>query len=76
MIGIEYKKKNHYFFHVEIGSPSANSVYKVENDYMEVMKVMKESINNQLRIGIDNPSSLGLLIEGKLGLLTSKFLKY
>lgn len=68
MIGAEQKKKNYYFFFVEIKKSSMHSKYQIEDDSVKLMKEMKGSIDNQLRLGIDNPSSLGLLVEGTLDL--------
>ncbi|EPB90256.1 hypothetical protein HMPREF1544_02942 [Mucor circinelloides 1006PhL] len=64
MIGAEFKKKNYHFFFVEIKRPSTQSKYQAEDDYVKLLKEMKGSIDNQLLLGIENPSSLGLLVEG------------
>ncbi|KAL9559132.1 hypothetical protein PS6_000936 [Mucor atramentarius] len=64
MIGTEFKKKDYYFFFVEIKRPSTQSKYQAEDDYVKLLKEMKGSIDNQLLLGIENPSSLGLLVEG------------
>lgn len=66
MIGTELKKKNHYFFYVEIKRRSINSKCQVENSSVKLMKEMKDSIVSQLRLGVNNPSSLGLLVKGTL----------
>lgn len=62
MIGTEVKNKDHYFFFVEIKDAS-RSRYQVEDNSVKLMKLMKNSIDDQLRLGIENPSSLGLLVQ-------------
>lgn len=64
MIGTESKEKDVYFFYVEIKRPNTSSRYQVEDDSVKLMKEMKGSIDSQLRLGIKNPSSLGILVEG------------
>lgn len=64
MIGAEQKKKSHYFFFVEIKKPSIYSNHQIEDSSIKLMREMKGSIDNQLKLGIKNPSSLGLLVEG------------
>lgn len=44
--------------------PDTSSKYQAEDDFTKLMKMMKDSVDEQLYLGIDNPTSLGLLVEG------------
>ncbi|KAI7899592.1 uncharacterized protein BX663DRAFT_576921 [Cokeromyces recurvatus] len=64
MIGTKVKSKELYFFFVEVKRPETTSKYQPEDDYAKLMKQMKGSVDEQLCLGVQNPSSLGLLVEG------------
>lgn len=64
MIGTQYKKKGIYFFYVEVKRPLMQSKYQVEDDAVKLHKEMKDSVNSQLSLGVENPSSLGPVVEG------------
>jgi hypothetical protein len=42
----------------------ATSKYQAEDDYTKLKKQMKQSIDSQLGLGIKDPVSFGLLMEG------------
>ncbi|KAG2211172.1 hypothetical protein INT47_006291 [Mucor saturninus] len=44
--------------------PETTSRYQPETDYAKLMKQLKGSVDEQLYLGVQNPSSLGLLVEG------------
>lgn len=71
MIGTKVKGKVLYFFFVKVKRPKTSSKYQPEDDYAKIMKLMKESLDEQLCLGVRNPSSLGLLVEGMLSLCMS-----
>ncbi|CAO3656036.1 unnamed protein product [Mucor fragilis] len=62
MIGTKTKKEV-YFFFVEVKRPDTASKYQPEDDYAKLMKHMKGSIDKQLRLGVETPLSLGLLVK-------------
>lgn len=64
MLGLKDRKKEYYFFYVEIKSPQQKSEYELEDDFVKLMKQMKLSINKQLWRAFPNPCSYGLLCEG------------
>ncbi|KAI9254795.1 hypothetical protein BY458DRAFT_461973 [Sporodiniella umbellata] len=64
MIGTKVKSKDLYFFFVEVKRPKVMSRYQPEDDYTKLMKQMKGSVDDQLCLGVENPLSLGLLVEG------------
>ncbi|KAG2203614.1 hypothetical protein INT47_011708, partial [Mucor saturninus] len=64
MIGTKVKSKDLYFFFVEVKRPQTTSAYQPEDDYVKLMKQLKDSIHKQLYLGVENPNSLGLLVEG------------
>jgi len=66
MVGIQDRKRELYFFYVEVKRPKVKSVYQEEDDYVKLLKQLKESIDNQLKLGMKNPKSFGLLCEGKM----------
>lgn len=65
MIG-KQNKKNELFFFIEVKRPQVSSRYQVEDDYTKLLKEMKGSIDDQLRVGKEDPLSHGLLAEGML----------
>ncbi|KAG1274970.1 hypothetical protein G6F66_012870 [Rhizopus arrhizus] len=69
MFGTKIKKREVYFFFVEVKRPEITSKYQPEDDYTKLMKQMKGSVDDQLRLGSKNPTSLGLLVEGFKGTL-------
>ncbi|KAG2237313.1 hypothetical protein INT48_009046, partial [Thamnidium elegans] len=64
MIGAKVRTKEVYFFFIEVKRPEATSKYQPEDDYTKLMKEMKCSVDTQLRLGVLNPTSLGVLVEG------------
>jgi hypothetical protein len=58
------KKKEIYFFFIEIKSPEALSKCQAEDDFVKLLKQMEGSIDDQLSFGINSPTSIGLLDEG------------
>ncbi|KAI9487052.1 MAG: hypothetical protein EXX96DRAFT_472774 [Benjaminiella poitrasii] len=44
--------------------PNRFSKYQVEDDLCKLLKQMKDSIDTQAKIGIENPTAMGLLCEG------------
>ncbi|KAG0820448.1 hypothetical protein G6F16_012642 [Rhizopus arrhizus] len=69
MFGTKIKKREVYFFFVEVKRPEITSKYQPEDDYTKLMKQMKGSVDDQLCLGSKNPTSLGLLVEGFKGTL-------
>lgn len=65
MLGIEDRKRDAYFFYVDLKTPACKSVYQEENDYVKLLKCMKVYLDDQAAIGIRNPESL----EGKLEII-------
>lgn len=65
-LGIKYKGRNRLFFFIEVKRPGQNSMYQDEEDYVKLLKHMKGSIDDQIDLGVHNPTSLGLLVEGIL----------
>ncbi|CAO3606583.1 unnamed protein product [Mucor hiemalis] len=63
-IGRKMRSHELYFFSVEVKRPDTSSKYQAEDDFTKLMKMMKDSVDEQLRLGIENPTSLGLLVEG------------
>lgn len=71
MVGTKLKKKDLYFFFIEVKRPDTTSKYQPENDYTKLMKHMKGSVDEQLCLGVQNPLSLGILVEGMLSFYMS-----
>lgn len=72
MIGTKVKSKELYFFFVEVKRPETTRKYQPEGDYAKLMKQMKGSVDEQLCLGVQNPSSPGLLVEGILSFCMSR----
>ncbi|KAG2234470.1 hypothetical protein INT48_004849, partial [Thamnidium elegans] len=68
MIGAKKRRTELYFFYMEVKRPDTTSRYQVEDDHTKLLKFMKESIDKQLRLGIEDPMSLGLLVEDIISL--------
>lgn len=64
MIGFRNRKRDIYLFFVELKRPSKQSKYQVEDDYTKLVKHLKASIDAQANLGIEKPTSFGLLCEG------------
>ncbi|KAL9541120.1 hypothetical protein MBANPS3_009295 [Mucor bainieri] len=64
MIGALLKSKEVPFFFVEVKRPAATSKYQPEDDATKLMKLLKSSIDQQLHLGVEDPVSLGVLVEG------------
>ncbi|KAI8077281.1 uncharacterized protein B0P05DRAFT_597268 [Gilbertella persicaria] len=64
MFGTRVRNKEIFFFFIEIKRPEATSKYQLEDDYAKLMKLMKGSLDDQLCLGVKDPLSLGLLVEG------------
>lgn len=66
MLGYKNKKREVYFFYVEVKRPNKPSKYQVEDDYCKLLKQLKNSFDIQITIGIQEPSAMGLLCEGMI----------
>ncbi|KAG1176428.1 hypothetical protein G6F36_010956 [Rhizopus arrhizus] len=64
-LGIMDRKREVYFFYIEIKRPEKESKYQEEDDFVKLMKEMKFSVDRQISLGMKNPLSFGLLCEGK-----------
>jgi hypothetical protein len=64
MLGAKNNNKEFFFFFVEVKRPKIKSKYQDEEDFTKLLKQLKTSIDKQLYLGIENPASLGLLVEG------------
>lgn len=64
MLGIKNRKRELFNFLVEVKRPDTLSKYQEEDDYTKLMKQLKLAIDNQLKLGVQNPYSFGLLCEG------------
>jgi len=69
MLGIKDRKRELYYFYVEVKRPKVKSIYQEEDDYAKLLKQLKGSIDNQLKLGMKDPKSFGLLCEGKLSIV-------
>ena len=65
MIGVVDRKRELYFFYVEVKRPSTSSIYQEENDHVKLLKHLKYSIDKQIDAKIKDPVSYGLLCQGK-----------
>lgn len=57
-------KKSLYAFFVEVKRPGQSSRYQAEDDFVKLLKQMKDIMNKQIDIGFTKPFSFGLLVEG------------
>ncbi|KAI8356593.1 hypothetical protein EDC96DRAFT_484054 [Choanephora cucurbitarum] len=64
LFGAKRKRKDFFFFFVEIKRPGQTSKYQPEDDLTKLLKQMKHSVDEQLFLGVKAPKSLGLLVEG------------
>ncbi|KAI8338223.1 hypothetical protein BC941DRAFT_424941 [Chlamydoabsidia padenii] len=64
MIGIKIKKADVYLIFIEVKRPLVSSKYQAEDDFTKLMKHLKTSINIQIKLGIQEPVSIGVLCEG------------
>ncbi|KAI8985249.1 hypothetical protein BDB01DRAFT_721838 [Pilobolus umbonatus] len=64
-LGNKIKGKPRYAFFVEAKRPKRKSIYQREDDYVKLMKEMKEGINRQIDLGIQGHASFGLFVEGR-----------
>ncbi|ORE01295.1 hypothetical protein BCV72DRAFT_339521 [Rhizopus microsporus var. microsporus] len=64
MLGFSKKRKDIYCFFVEVKRPKQKSSYQEEDDMTKLLKQLKFSIDKQLLLGLRDPVSLGLLVEG------------
>ncbi|CAO3658156.1 unnamed protein product [Rhizopus stolonifer] len=64
MLGIEDRKREVYYFYIEVKRPNIKSIYQEEKDFVKLLKQMKASIDSQVKLGMKSPKSLGLLCEG------------
>ncbi|KAL7320875.1 hypothetical protein PS15m_000718 [Mucor circinelloides] len=64
MLGIKDRKRELYYFYVEVKRPKVKSIYQEEDDYAKLLKQLKGSIDNQLKLGMNGPKSFSLLCEG------------
>ena len=63
MIGSRPKKKEFYFFFVEIKRSDITSKHRAEDEFTKILKQMKDSADKALCLGVKGPVSLGLLVE-------------
>jgi hypothetical protein len=63
-LGVKFKGKNRFIFFVEAKRPGQTSIYQDKDDYVKLMKHMKSSIDDQIDLGVNEPVSFGVLIEG------------
>ena len=66
MLGIKNRKRTMFFFFVEVKRPDITSNHQEENDYVKLLKQLKSSIDEQLKIKVKAPAAYGLLCEGKI----------
>ncbi|KAG1294133.1 hypothetical protein G6F60_006049 [Rhizopus arrhizus] len=64
MLGIEDRKRELYYFYIELKRPDCDSKYQKEDDFCKLMKQMKTSVDRQIKLKMANPISFGLLCEG------------
>ncbi|KAG1358321.1 hypothetical protein G6F62_000803 [Rhizopus arrhizus] len=64
MLGIEDRKRELYYFYIELKRPDCDSKYQKEDDFCKLMKQMKISVDRQIKLKMANPISFGLLCEG------------
>ncbi|ORE21944.1 hypothetical protein BCV71DRAFT_241350 [Rhizopus microsporus] len=64
MLGFSKKRQDVYCFFVEVKRPNMKSNYQEEGDMTKLLKQLKASIDKQLLLGLRDPTSLGLLMEG------------
>ncbi|PHZ08590.1 uncharacterized protein RHIMIDRAFT_268986, partial [Rhizopus microsporus ATCC 52813] len=60
MLGIGSRKRELYYFYVELKRPECQSKYQKEDDYCKLLKQMKASVDKQVKLKLANPSSFGL----------------
>lgn len=58
MLDITDRKREAYYFYVEVKRPDPKSIYQEEDDYVKLLKQMKGSIDNQAREPCVSRSSL------------------
>ncbi|KAG0931592.1 hypothetical protein G6F57_009323 [Rhizopus arrhizus] len=63
MLGIKNRKRTMFFFFVEVKRPDITSNHQEENDYVKLLKQLKSSIDEQLKIKMKAPVAYGLLCE-------------
>ncbi|RCH80841.1 hypothetical protein CU098_005693, partial [Rhizopus stolonifer] len=63
MLGIEDRKREVYYFYIEVKRPNIRSIYQEEEDSVKLLKQMKSSIDNQVKLGMKISKSLDLLCE-------------
>ncbi|ORE18491.1 hypothetical protein BCV71DRAFT_179465, partial [Rhizopus microsporus] len=63
MIGSRPKKKEFYFFFVEIKRSDITSKHRAEDEFTKILKQMKDSADKALCLGVKGPVSLGLLFK-------------
>ncbi|KAG1462476.1 hypothetical protein G6F46_001392 [Rhizopus delemar] len=62
---IQDRKRELYYFYIEMKRPGSKSVYQEEDDFTKLLKHLKKSIDDQAMLGMKTPESFGLLCEGK-----------
>lgn len=60
---MKHKKKSLFAFFVKVKRPGQTSKYQAEDDYVKLMKEMKDGLDKQINLGFDSPFSFGLLAE-------------
>jgi hypothetical protein len=66
MLGIKSRKRTIFFFFIEVKRPDITSNHQEENDYVKLIKQLKSSIDEQLKIKMKTPVAYGLLCESKI----------
>jgi hypothetical protein len=64
-LGIKDRKREIYFFYIEIKHPEKESKHHEEDDFVKFVKMMKLSVDRQISLGMKSPVSFGFLCEDK-----------
>lgn len=65
MLGITDRKRELYFFYVELKRPERQSIYQKEDDFCKLLKQIKVPVDKQVKLKLASPASCGLFCEGK-----------
>lgn len=71
---MKHRNKSLFTFFVELKRPGHTSKYQPEDDYVKLMKMMKDSLDKQIDLGLDCPFSFGLLVEGMYYILCRQYM--
>ncbi|CEI89074.1 hypothetical protein RMCBS344292_03446 [Rhizopus microsporus] len=64
MLGITDRKRELYFFYVELKRPERQSIYQKEDDFCKLLKQIKVPVDKQVKLKLASPASCGLFCEG------------